>query len=394
MKLGKNQMVVLRVLRERKGAQTAGDIHGTAMTPETAAATLRGLEKRTWVRRSGSGEKYGGPISTWGTRWEITSSGITVLKHWENAEPEPARLPEADLTRKFLGAYSRGVKAIWEAGQVLLQAKEGLSHGQFTQWVEEALPIAPRTAQKIMRIGADPNITRMLNNQSVPGLPLPDDKNTLAEICGLEEGEFNGLLEAGTIHPEMRRGDLRAALAAKDHPDEAPPLPAPPAEGRYRVILADPPWQFRGGQSRSADRHYPTMPLQDIEMLPVLELAADDAVIFLWVTSDMLHHAPRIMIQWGFEYKTVAFVWVKPPPYGLGYWTRKNTEICLLGTRGKPKRKDASVSDLIMAPRGAHSDKPDQVRADIERLVGGPYIELFARNARPGWDAWGNDPSL
>lgn len=309
-----------------------------------------------------------------------------------------ARAPVlAQMTGLFLEAYSRGVTAIWDAGQVLVEAKGRMEHGQFVDWIENALPISPRTARQLMQIALDPNITRMvtLARDGAQPQPLPDDRTTLAEITGMEEREFDGLVDSGVIHPEMRRGDLRVGQTRAAHPPEPPsPLEALHGAVRYGAILADPPWKFRGGKSRSADRHYPTMKLERIEMLPIMELAADDAVLFLWITSDMLHHAPRIMIQWGFEYKTVAFVWVKPPPSGLGYWTRKNTELCLLGTRGKPQRLNAHVSDLIMAPRGRHSEKPDETYIQIEKLVDGPYIELFARAPREGWDAWGNDPAL
>ncbi|MDE0714098.1 MAG: MT-A70 family methyltransferase [Gammaproteobacteria bacterium] len=309
-----------------------------------------------------------------------------------------ARIPVlARMTAEFLDAYSRGVTAIWDAGQVLVNAKGRMEHGQFTDWIENTLPISPRTARQLMQIARDPNITRTIEGarDGKKALPLPGDRNTLTEIAGLEEEKFNGLVDSGVIHPEMRRGDLRVGQTRAAHPAEPPcPLEALRGDLRYGAILADPPWKFRGGKSRSAERHYPTMELQQIEMLPIMELAADDAVLFLWITSDMLHHAPRIMIQWGFEYKTVAFVWLKPPPSGLGYWTRKNTELCLLGIRGKPQRLNAHVSDLIMAPRRRHSEKPDETYIQIEKLVAGPYIELFARAPREGWDAWGNDPAL
>jgi N6-adenosine-specific RNA methylase IME4 len=99
---------------------------------------------------------------------------------------------------------------------------------------------------------------------------------------------------------------------------------------------------------------------------------------------------------WGFEFKTCAFVWVKSklggyPHVGMGYWTRKQTEQCWLFTRGKPKRIGKGVEQLIHCPRGAHSAKPDLQYDAIERLVGGPRLELFARSARPGWSAWGNE---
>jgi N6-adenosine-specific RNA methylase IME4 len=109
----------------------------------------------------------------------------------------------------------------------------------------------------------------------------------------------------------------------------------------------------------------------------------------------------QIIESWGFAYKTCAFTWLKADPYrlfaddktpfaGMGYWTRANSEVCLLATRGKPKRKSKSVRQGIIEPRREHSRKPDCVYERIEQLVDGPYLELFARQERPGWTAWGN----
>jgi N6-adenosine-specific RNA methylase IME4 len=170
--------------------------------------------------------------------------------------------------------------------------------------------------------------------------------------------------------------------------------------GHYAVILADPPWHFRvrsdKGNSRSASNHYGMMSLDDIKSLPVWTLAAPDCCLFLWATDPMLPQALDVMRGWGFTYKTVGFYWTKTnqdgsPFTGLGYWTRANPEMCLLGTRGNPKRLSKSVRRLINALRREHSRKPDEVRERIEALVAGPYLEMFARSTRPGWDAWGNE---
>jgi N6-adenosine-specific RNA methylase IME4 len=113
----------------------------------------------------------------------------------------------------------------------------------------------------------------------------------------------------------------------------------------------------------------------------------------------MLPQAIAVMGAWGFEYKTIAFTWAKRTPtdkawhLGLGYWTRQNSEHCLLGRRGKPKRIARDVRELVIAPRGEHSRKPDEVAAGIERLAPGPYLELFARETGPGWTSWANEVS-
>jgi N6-adenosine-specific RNA methylase IME4 len=168
-------------------------------------------------------------------------------------------------------------------------------------------------------------------------------------------------------------------------------------DGRpYGVVLADPPWHFRvrspKGEGRSASRHYGVMSLDHIKALPVTDLAAADSALFMWVIDSMLPEALSVIHAWGFTYKTVAFTWAKTnsagPGYftGMGYWTRCNPEQCLLATRGSPKRLHKDVRQLVVAPRRQHSRKPDEIRERIERLVAGPYLELFARSRRPGWD--------
>lgn len=179
--------------------------------------------------------------------------------------------------------------------------------------------------------------------------------------------------------------------------------------GHYGAILADPPWGFQcwdGKDKKVASRGsvtpYETQSMEWIGSLPVANVAAEDCALFMWVVWPTLPEALRIIEAWGFTYKTCAFAWMKADPYrlfalqedvymGLGYWTRANSEVCLLATRGKPKRLNADVRQGIIAPRREHSRKPDGVHDRIERLVAGPYLELFARQTRPGWDAWGNE---
>ena len=179
--------------------------------------------------------------------------------------------------------------------------------------------------------------------------------------------------------------------------------------GKFSIIYADPPWTFRTwsnkGKGRSAENHYNCLSLKDIQELPVADLAADDCALFLWATDPLLPQALDLMQEWGFTYKTIAFVWAKlnknaPDTLwtssdfftGMGYWSRANSELCLLGTKGKPQRHSASVKRLVIAPRREHSRKPDDVANRIVQLMGDvPRIELFARTSRPGWSVWGNE---
>jgi N6-adenosine-specific RNA methylase IME4 len=136
----------------------------------------------------------------------------------------------------------------------------------------------------------------------------------------------------------------------------------------YRVIYADPPWKFRvrsrKGLSRSAENHYPTMTVRDIALMPVARLAEKGCALFLWVPMPQLMEGIAVMNAWGFEYKTVAFTWAKQTKrarawhMGLGYWTRANCELCLLGTRGHPKRSGRGVRQLVVAPVGTGPAAP------------------------------------
>jgi N6-adenosine-specific RNA methylase IME4 len=176
---------------------------------------------------------------------------------------------------------------------------------------------------------------------------------------------------------------------------------------KYGAIYADPSWSFRNwsakGTGRNAVSHYDCLELESLASLPMVDLAAENCVLFLWATDPLLPKAFDLIKAWGFTYKTVAFYWVKLNAAarnktafftGLGYWTRANPEQCLLATRGKPIRLAKNVRKLVVDRRREHSRKPDAVRERIEQLVAGPYLELFARETRLGWDCWGDQPGL
>lgn len=170
---------------------------------------------------------------------------------------------------------------------------------------------------------------------------------------------------------------------------------------KYNIIYADPPWSYRDkalAGNRGACCKYPVMSIKEICELPIQRIAADDCVLFMWVTMPKLNECFDVITAWGFEYKTCAFTWVKRNKksgswfWGMGSWTRANAELCLLATKGKPKRKNAGVLSIIDTPVEEHSKKPDIVRERIVQLCGDlPRIELFARQPTPGWDVWGNE---
>jgi N6-adenosine-specific RNA methylase IME4 len=182
---------------------------------------------------------------------------------------------------------------------------------------------------------------------------------------------------------------------------------------KYDVIYADPPWRFTGLGSKGIrsskldangrycririDDKYPTMSVRELKRLPVESIAADNATLFMWTTDSHLPFAIDIMRAWGFTYATVAFVWNKKERTGkqvcyYGYWTMKGTELCLLGRRGKVKPVAHNIRQLVEAQRGIHSEKPEEVRDRIVKLMGEcTRVELFARKRHKGWMAWGNE---
>lgn len=170
---------------------------------------------------------------------------------------------------------------------------------------------------------------------------------------------------------------------------------------QYQIIYADPPWSYRdkcNSGKRGVEFKYQCMTPDQIAALDVAGLSAKDAACFLWVTAPQLPIGLQILEAWGFRFKTIAFVWVKTNAksgslaWGMGNWTRANAELVLLGTRGKPKRIDAGVHQIVQAARGKHSAKPAIVRSRIVQLMGDlPRVELFAREQAEGWDVWGNE---
>lgn len=173
---------------------------------------------------------------------------------------------------------------------------------------------------------------------------------------------------------------------------------------KYNIIYADPPWQYKvwskKGNGRSAESHYKTLGIKEIVNMKefIKDISADDCVLFIWITYPCLKEAIQVIEEWGFTYKTCGFAWVKRNKkanswfWGMGYWTRANSELCLIATKGKIKRISRKVHQIIDTPIEEHSKKPAVVRDRIVELMGDlPKIELFAREKADGWDVWGNE---
>lgn len=239
-----------------------------------------------------------------------------------------------------------------------------------------------------------------------------DTRSELARLSGLSTGTIHKVREIADKAPEEVKAALRSGAESIHHAyrdlrdDEHRqrrvekaqaisagngPLVAPT---RFPVILADPPWRLNdpGPESRRVEKHYPTMELAKICALPVADIATPDAVLFLWTTSAMLRDAMTVLEAWSFSYVT-CMVWVKDK-IGTGYYARQQHELLLIAKRGhlpvpKPEHLRSSV---IVAPRREHSRKPDEVYAMVEKMFSEyPKCELFARQQREGWWAWGNE---
>jgi N6-adenosine-specific RNA methylase IME4 len=223
-----------------------------------------------------------------------------------------------------------------------------------------------------------------------------------AEVAALPADDADALLDAAEAE-EWSTRQLRAEVAKLRN---AAAIGAPPASEdtckvqhleelvakgrRFGCIYADPPWLYGNQGTRAAtSNHYGGMTVDELCALPVRDLAAGDAHLHLWTTNAFLFACPRIFDAWGFEFRS-SLVWVKPQ-MGIGNYWRNSHEFLLTAIRGNAKRfNDRSLKSWLEVDRGAHSAKPEQVRAMLERASPGPYLEMFARREARGWTVWGN----
>ena len=173
---------------------------------------------------------------------------------------------------------------------------------------------------------------------------------------------------------------------------------------KYSIIYADPPWFYNKRSNpnkrfgKGAAGHYNVMKFDEIAALPIQDIAAENSVLFLWVTFPNLIEGIKLFEKWRFRYSTLGFSWIKTYPksgkpfFGIGYYAKSNCEVCLMGIKGRMTPISNKVSSCVISPRRGHSQKPDEVRERIVELFGDlPRIELFAREQAFGWDCWGNE---
>lgn len=172
---------------------------------------------------------------------------------------------------------------------------------------------------------------------------------------------------------------------------------------KYNIIYADPPWHYNDKRNKhprlcgGAAAHYQTIKTKDLCRIPVQYICEDNCILFMWTTFPCLKDALEVMKAWGFKYKTLGFSWIKTnrkngkPFFGIGYYSKSNCEVCLIGIKGRLKPVSNKVSSVVISPRQEHSKKPDCVRERIVELMGDlPRVELFARQTTEGWDCIGD----
>jgi ParB/RepB/Spo0J family partition protein len=354
-------------------------------------------------------------------------AGARRLAAFKQLEREKIPVTVVDIEKIVLGEYAenterkdftyaevveilRAVKPLEEKAARERQRLAGPAHGRGKKCFDTAsgnLPTAVkgRAADKTARATGKKRRTLEKALAVVEAAEQnPQSFGDLAEQLKQDD------VRVDAVHREMKQRQERAAYEARADRSSGigDLLEMAKAGRRFKVIYGDPPWKLEvysgKGKQRSADRYYDTASLETIKALPIATLADTDCALFLWGVWPAFPAVLEVITAWGFEYKTVAFVWVKTTPkagtigldgdglhWGMGYWTRANTEYCLLATKGSPSRLAQDVHQVVVAPVGEHSEKPERVRERIEALLVGPHLEIFARRRVPGWTVWGNE---
>jgi N6-adenosine-specific RNA methylase IME4 len=223
-----------------------------------------------------------------------------------------------------------------------------------------------------------------------PLFAIKDEETREKAITKIQE-RLNGKQHAGRGNSKkLKTGDVKKIIQKISHENKPKEKPLP--NGKYNVIIADPPWRYEFSETtnREIENHYPTMSLEEIKALEIP--TEDNAVLLLWTTAPKVEESIQVMNAWGFKYRTCA-IWDKEK-IGMGYWFRIQHELLLIGIKGSypapaPENRKPSV---FRSARSAHSKKPDIVYEMIEEMFpDGKYLELFARSERNGWTSWGNE---
>jgi N6-adenosine-specific RNA methylase IME4 len=314
----------------------------------------------------------------------VATSGVPPLVGVELGEGSALSSAERERLASLEAVVARGLESFLEVARALLEIRERrlyrATHASFEAYVGERWGLARRTAYGYLeaaRVAENVPAQAQLGISHLRALaPLPaDEQRELApRISSLT------LAEARRVIREWRRQQRREWQER-----EPPPLP----QGTFRTIVADPPLAYRPdfGDGLAADR-YKTMELEELEAMPVADLAAPDSHLYLWIGATRVPDGLRLISAWGFEF--VALLTWKKPSIGLGTWWRYQTEHLIHARRGALRTRPG-LSNLFEARRSRHSEKPDEAYELIERASPGPYLDLFARRRRAGWTVWGDE---
>lgn len=293
--------------------------------------------------------------------------------------------------RRNLSAYDRSILALKLKPIIAEKAKENLKVGaEITNTGLQKSVKAVNTQKELARVAG-------VSHDTIAKVEKIQAKATPEIKFAIKAGEMSINQAYQTVKREEKKQEVQKRID-KYAEVQTGVIDIEKPDKKYNIVYADPPWQYWESGNKNQSLHYTTMTVDEICNLPVKDITDDDCILFLWVTFPILKEAFKVIESWGFEYSTAGFVWVKKnkvadsPFIGCGAWTRANSELCLIATKGKIQRLDASVSQVIESPVEEHSKKPDITRTLIEKLVGKlPRVELFSRYPADGWDVWGNE---
>jgi len=275
------------------------------------------------------------------------------------------------------------VRAQWKAGEIL-DAMEKAKGGEQYHRLDPltSAPVLPTYSE----LGFNKYNAHVWHTIHILAADVLDTMMTVTKMAGRE-------ISTSEIYKTLRREINKKERLAKLANINANNKPLNEGIGKFNVLLADPPWQYEHpiSDSRMIENQYPTRPIEWILEQPVQTICEDDAILFLWASTPMLRKGMQVLDTWGFDYRT-SMVWVKPS-IGPGQWVRQRHECLLIGVKGNiptPRGEDKPDS-VIEAPRQKHSQKPEIIYSIIEKMYPTlSKVELFARNRREGWAAWGN----
>lgn len=343
------------------------------------------------------------PIIIWGNtiidghnRYEIAINHNiaykTIEKHFDNRKDVVEWMILNQFGRRNLSAYQRSILALKLKPVFEEKAKEKqlstLKQNTVSQKSDERQEIS--TKKELARVAG-------VSHDTIAKVQKIEQKAPEAVKEKIRTGE----LSINQAYQSVRRLEKVEAVEEKiaEH-SEVPTgsIDIYNTDKKYNIIYADPAWQYFESGNKNQSLHYKTMTIEEICKLPVRDIAENDCILFLWVTFPILQECFKVMEAWGFEYSTCGFNWIKKNKtsdsnfFGCGSWTRANSELCLIATKGSVTRLDATISQIIETPIEEHSKKPAVTYELIERLVGRlPRIELFCRQPYEGWDCWGNE---